>query len=517
MNKIELYRTHILINDYNLGDCTRIENCFRVYEPITHSYKYIGMEYDEENKQLYLPRGIDVMFIENCIGENAVNIDNYYPFQKFNGVQIKYMPRDNVQLTALKFMCGQEKYQRNKYLSQLGVNLNTGKGKTYASIASVAFLGIKTIIITYSTRLLDQWSKCIQEYTNVKQEEICMLTGSSKINRTLKEGGDRYKFLLVSHSTLASYAKANGGYDSIGDLFRELKIGIKIYDEAHICTNSMYSIDFHTDVFKTYYVTATPARSNEQENHILKFAFKNIPSIDLFDEESDPHTHVIAIKYNSHPDIRILNDCKNKYGLDRNKYTNYVVTSPWFYKLLTLLLNRIIHFGGKTLIYIGTIEAMDIVYDWIIKNFPEFRYNTCVLNSTVSDKEIANRNQIILSTTKSAGTGVDIRGLKRTIVLAEPFKSEVLCRQTLGRTRDYDTEYIEVVDRGFYNIPKWFNSKKPIYQKYGLTCKTMNLTDRRLDELYNDIMKQRIQWSWSTYNKPKVSPLIYERKCLRYY
>ena len=50
--------------------------------------------------------------------------------------------------------------------------------------------------------------------------------------------------------------------------------------------------------------------------------------------------------------------------------------------------------------------------------------------------------QLYLSTTKSAGLGEHIEHLKMTIVLAEPFKSNVIAQQTLGRTRDKNTVYI---------------------------------------------------------------------------
>ncbi len=42
---------------------------------------------------------------------------------------------------------------------------------------------------------------------------------------------------------------------------------------------------------------------------------------------------------------------------------------------------------------------------------------------------------------------LDIRDLKATIVLAEPL--EILAKQVLGRTRNDNTDCIEVVDDGF--------------------------------------------------------------------
>ena len=72
--------------------------------------------------------------------------------------------------------------------------------------------------------------------------------------------------------------------------------------------------------------------------------------------------------------------------------------------------------GGKTLMYIGTIEAMEIVYNWIITNYPQFAYNICMLNGYTEDKNIVNSNMIILSTTKSAGAAVDIKQDRKSVV-----------------------------------------------------------------------------------------------------
>lgn len=517
MNKIEIYRTKIVINNYDLGSCARLENCFKMYDPITHQEYYHGIEYIPERKQLLLPRGIDLFFVENIFECKAVSMEQYYDeFDTFNDIQIKYLPRDEDQQEALKFMVGKDRYRRNQYLSQLSVNLNTGKGKTYCSIATASYFGMKTIIITYSTKWLEQWRDFILEYTNTTQDEICMMIGGSKIARTLKEDNSKYKFILVTHSSLVSYAN-NNGWSSIGELFKQLRIGLKFYDESHLNFKSMAFIDYYTNTFKTYYITATPMRSNEYENMIFQLYMKNIPAIDLFHEDTDPHTNYLAIKYNSRPSVDDICGCKNKYGLDRNKYTNYIVHNEKFYQILTILMQRIINHGGKTLIYIGTIYGIEVVYNWIVNNYPEFSYNTCILNSNIEDKTIIDRCQIILSTTKSTGASIDIKYLKRTIVLAEPFKSEVLARQTLGRTRNGDTEYIEVVDKGFTMITKWFNEKKHIFNKYALSCKIINLNDKDLLEAYSKIYEYRMNRFVSP---PRKKPMLHytrTKKKLRYH
>ena len=110
---------------------------------------------------------------------------------------------------------------------------------------------------------------------------------------------------------------------------------------------------------------------------------------------------------------------------------------------------------GKTLFYIGTNDAILKIYQWLSDNYPEYIGDIGIYTSIAVDKQSEREKKLILSTTKSAGAAEDLPNLKMTIVLAEPFKSEVLARQTLGRTRDDDTLYIELVDLGFYKIKQY--------------------------------------------------------------
>ena len=89
MNKIEVFNTSIVINDYEFGDCTKLENYFKVYEPVTHSYYYYGMYYDEENKKLYLPKGIDIWLVEKLLETDAhVHVNSYYRYEVHEDIYI---------------------------------------------------------------------------------------------------------------------------------------------------------------------------------------------------------------------------------------------------------------------------------------------------------------------------------------------------------------------------------------------------------------------------------------------
>lgn len=160
----------------------------------------------------------------------------------------------------------------------------------------------------------------------------------------------------------------------------------------------------------------------------------------------------------------------------------------------------------KCLIYIGTNNAIEKVYNWISGNYPELYNNIGILSTLVDDecRRIAVNKRIILATTKSAGAGLDIKGLKLTVVLAEPFKSEILARQTLGRTRDNDTEYIELVDIGFSQCSKYYSYKKPIFLKYALSCREIMMKQDYIDMKSNELIKSRMIPTWySLFNNNK--------------
>jgi len=512
MNKIEVRHSCIVINDYELGDAPRIEKFFSVYDKLRHTSFPKARYYDEVNKKLYIPRGIDIFFVEKQLGCKAKLITKCDPCRKIPQIMIKYPPRDEVQKEAIRFILGKDEYSYTVSKSQLSINLNPGGGKTYLGVITAAYCSVLTMMITSSLDWIEQWKKRILQYTDIKKDEIYVIAGVGTIARILNGMNDftKYKFILASHDTIKSYGDKYG-WNKVSELFKLLGIGIKIYDEAHLNFDNICMIDAFTNTMKTLYLTATPARSNEDENIIYQMSFKNVPAIDLFNADTDPRTQYISMNYNSHPTAFDISRCKNPYGFDRNNYTNYVVTKPEFYKLIYILMDIARKKNGKTLIYIGTNWAMNIVYNWMNYHFPEYQGQIGIYNSTVpkETKQEQLNKKIILSTTKSCGAAVDIAGLVLTIVLAEPFKSEVLARQTLGRTRDSDTFYIEAIDRGFLAIKNYYKAKQPIFNKYATECKDVFITDAQIDNTFQQILANRQrEFEEYIYNLQQSTPMI---------
>lgn len=499
MAKINVKNTSIVIEDYDLGDSPELEDNFKVYDPLCHKYNMLGIYHIPETRQLILPRGLDIWKVKRYFKEKYHDVIPPHPYKEMNNVLIKYTPRDEQQKEALRFMIGVNEYEDNKLLPQLSVNLSTGKGKTYCSIATICYLKIKSIVITHSVTLLNQWKENIKEYTNLKDKDIMFITGSSTMNMILygkSMKAQEAQVFLCTHGTIQSFCKQYG-WDKLNDVFFSLGIGMKFFDEAHTNFNNMLMIDFFTNVYKTYYVTATPARSDWRENKIYQLSIKNVPSIDLFDEELDPHTDYIALKYNSKPSPMDISACRNAYGLDRNKYVDYVTKRDTFKNIMVIVMDMVIKSNGRVLIYVGTNKSILRVYQWIGTYYHQFIGDIGIFTSLVdrnSKIKIEKNKKIILSTTKSAGLGEHLEGLKLTIVLAEPFKSGVLAKQSLGRTRDPNTVYLEVVDLGFKQTRKYYYEKLPIFNKYALSVSDTTLEqyelERRAEKLLNEQKKK---------------------------
>lgn len=495
MSRIKVRNSCIIVEDYHLGDCVPLERNFQVYDMITHRYNTVGMYYDEVNNRLYLPRGLDIWKIQNYLGERSFDPEPCDRYYQIPDMLIKYKPRDDQQKEALRFMIGVNEYGSNANEPQISVNLNTGKGKTYCSIATIAYMRIKSIIITGSNTLLSQWKSNIIEYTNLSEKDIFWLDGSTTMNMVINKHSVKAKnasIFLCTHSTLKSYGDTYG-WDKVREVFQSLGIGMKFFDEAHTHFTNMLMVDFMTNVWKTYYVTATPNRSDWREDKIYQLSIKNVPGINLFDEDNDPHTEYIAIKWNSRPSAQQISMCKNSYGLDRNKYVGFIIRQPNFWSIMRVVMDLVIKCKGRVLMYIGTNEGVLALYKWIGTHYPEFIGDIGIYTSLL-DKQAKLKEKdkkLLISTTKSAGLGEHIEGLKMTVVVAEPFKSEVIARQTLGRTRDSGTLYVELVDLGFRQIRNFYYAKLPVFQKYAIGTSDVTIDQYELDRRSTLLAKDR--------------------------
>lgn len=483
LSKVEIRHTSVAISNYTRGDNPYMEKFLQVYDKGRFCQKDVAIYFDDKKNMVYLPSGIQRWFLEKHFGHHNITT-KVYPdnYMKSKQIQMKTKPRDDVQIEAIDFCIGADRHPGNRTKNQIFLNLNTGKGKTYVMIAVSAYFSVKTAILMYAQSWINQWKECILEYTDTTEKEIYIIMGSWSIKKILTGQVDprKYKYFLMTLSTLQEYGKENG-WEEVHKLFKMLYIGLKIYDEAHMRPENIFLIDFYTDVFKTFYVTATPMLSDPYKNIVFQRAYSTVPKINLFNEKTDPHTDYQVIYFNSRPNAVDLSRCQTKYGFNIIWYANYLPTKPIYYHLLWVIMDDLIHKlspTGKILIYIGTNQSIMMTYHWLKYMYP---LHTIGIFTTIYSKEEKKeqlKKQIILSTTKSAGLAVDIKGLEFTLDIDDPAKSPVVVRQKLGRTRDWDTLFIDVIDVGFPALRRFAQERLKVFKKYARNMfPPINLTD----------------------------------------
>lgn len=512
MYTVEIRSTCMVLHNYEPGDNERLEKSLSIWDKSKHKYYPVARYYDSKNKKLYVCKGLELWLVIPSFARNTVSQTPPDQYDNIGQVLLKTQPRDERQYEAIRFCLGMDQYYSNRNLSQLSLNLIMGAGKSFVAIFCFAFYAIRTMVITSSVSWLEQWKEKILEYTNLRAEEIYIISGSNSIENLFngKVNRKKIKFYLSTHSTLHSWGK-NHGWNKLRQLFQDLRIGIKIYDEAHLYFDNICRIDFFSNVWKTYYLTATPLKSDFYQNIIYQKCFATVPKINLFDEINDPHTSYLAILFNSHPSAFSLDKCNNstKYGFSIMEYIDYFEKTEVYFKLLQIVLIHCftnIKPDEKILIYIGKNSAILNTYYWIRYHY----YNISVgiyTSLTKDSKKSQLDNTVILTTTKSASALLDIPKLKKVVIFCEPFNSAVLAQQILGRTRDKDTEMIEMVDCGFQRIKEWYiNKKRNVYTKYATEVNEIAYTESEINNIIYNIERQ--QKERRELNKPTLKQIV---------
>lgn len=468
--RIIVKHSSVIIENYNLGDCYQLEKMLSIYDDLYHKIKPYYY-YDEENKELRIPRGVNIPYLESFF---KVPVKTIYECDEYDKVsyKLKTFPRNELQQKSISFLIGENEFAYTKQQSQLALNLDTGDGKTYSVIAALTLMNIKSIIITNIDRIKMQWYESFLHFTTLDQNHIYNIDSSSKMDRILqgKEKLDKVKVFLVNHRSIFSFGKKYG-WDKVSELFKTIKVGVKVYDEAHLEFKNILKTDYYTNTFKTFYLTANFEKSDRIETNIYKNAFSSVLKFGA-DTRKDKERHIIYMPYifNSKPDYCDKLKIKSKKGFDRNKYSDYHQEKHYLFDICTNLIDKYKSKNKDTsvMVLFSKIDMVDLYLERIRKEFPEYRVGA--LHSKISPEDRIDIDQcdIIVSTPKSAGTGTDIKKLG-CLIMTEPYSSKITANQVSGRLRylgdNRDSFYIELVDKGFEKVHDMYSYRMKFLKK----------------------------------------------------
>lgn len=379
--------------------------------------------------QTYLP-GYQGVFLQPNQGRSS------YPFT----VHLDHLRPQQEQFLE------EAKFYTSKGCRRIFCNMQTGYGKTISMICMMSYHHMKTVIITYVDNLMKQWIDSIKSVTDFPEERILQVKGSATLEKIRDDPFDYegYDIFLISHELLSSYGKRYG-YEKISQIFSDLGIGVKIYDEAHHSIRSMIAIDSYTNVEYTYYLTADYNQSNDSKMRKYRTIFKGVPILPSSNKGSR-YVTCLSMIFDSHPPFSDYQ--KIQFGLESGfsilDYSKYQIRNPYIYRCIDQILDKLFRSDkfsedGRILIFTTLIDGVKLIYDHILNKYGEISGGIAMHYSEMEpeDKEYAkNQARVIVATYGSFGVGVDSPNIQ--CVISCDMISRIQANQAAGRVRPSD-------------------------------------------------------------------------------
>lgn len=338
---------------------------------------------------------------------------------------------------------------------------------TFIATYSIAQLHMKPLIVAPSTLLKNQWIENIED-CGIPRDEIA----------TTIYDGPKKKFCVVTISSIENALRDD--WEGLWRAVEQSRFGIKIVDEAHLHLKGMLKFDALCNIKHNWYLSATLGRSSDEEDVILNTALLDAERFvgnAKYEEYQTEYIHIYQqdIHYNLPQKLCSETFKFGKKGLIRATYYQALMLYgggvPFMKNIVTMVkkAKEITKSDKKILVLLPMINIIERVLK-ILNSDPYFKgLNIVMVDGSVSIAEKRKRlddGDIILSTTQSMGTGVDIQNLIAVVnfdQLASPITSE----QIVGRLRNrgFDTVYIDICDIVKYakTLENWGKRRRQLY------------------------------------------------------
>lgn len=493
---ITKYRNYYEITDYKMskwdkdkrvmtGTCAKLDNKFLCFEFWNgHLNKRDNLKlYDRKNKILRLPIGVDFKLVQDLLytaGNEWEFIDKseeyVSPHEISYDIDTNYKVRNIYQAEGIDFLTNKDLF----YSRMLA--LATGYGKTY--VAVMAAFRLKMPIMIISETLCDQWIERIQQYTSCRMNlrDIVLVKGTNNLmNLLTKKSFHQASFYITTSSTLSS-AIERYGKSVINQVFERLGIGIKCFDEYHLHFYQNVFIDMMIHTKYTWYLTATPTRTDKSEKNVFNFIMTNIPMYGLQTFNIDTYFNFRLINYNTHPNDYEIQRCIISKGLSPVLYWNYIFKDKnrlmYITNILKTLIDELLDEDEdmKIIIYLAKLEHITTIKQYLESYYKDTDLKFGNYTSIISDKRKKRREinrNIIFTTLGSGGVGLDVPNLRASLCLV-PFTSSITCSQVIGRLRYIEGKelyFYDFIDEGFKTMEWQRRKRMTIYKKKAKTIK----------------------------------------------
>lgn len=342
-----------------------------------------------------------------------------------------------------------------------------GQGKTLVSTA--AAIAADGPILLVLGLLIDQWIKSFLTHTTLKREELYVCQGFESIKNLweMLDNGFKPKLVIFSTRTLVLYAIDRPmPYNQIRtyqDLQKKIGFTTKIIDECHLNFYANVQIDLCSNIARNIYLSATYSRSDYQGKAIFDMVYP--PEVRYGEELAEKYTSVLIGQYHLQLAESVLSRFKREKGYLHALYEKYLLQHPKSYlkmfedEILIPLMDQFYFTikkpGQRLLILCKTRKFVEALTAYLAPICKQHKANLSLYFAGERGKAGKQENllaDVIISTTNSCSTGVDIKGLK-TCINTVSFASEPLAAQTMGRLRKIPNEETIFIDLWNGEIP----------------------------------------------------------------
>ncbi|QNI21072.1 DNA helicase [Vibrio phage vB_pir03] len=359
----------------------------------------------------------------------------YKPVEIENLMREEFKPRDK-QKPAVEFLSKIDEVNRV-------IDAATGFGKSFLGLNTAMNCKQRAAFIMEPGHI-KTWLNSIPEQTHLKKSDIVVVQGSASIRAVVdlqRAGQLDYKLLFFSATTLRNFYKTyeemmEYDYDfPPQDLFEFLEVGTIIRDEVHESIHSLVRQVIYTHVPRVIFLSATLVSDNAFINKVYERVF---PKKDRWKSEDNKHICVRSVLYDMYDPKNVIK-FKGFRGYSHVKYEQSIMKKP---KILEQYLDFLAGMlrgsfmknykeGCKFLMICSTKEMCRLVTERFRQEVGDLTVG-CYIHGA-KDEELYERD-IIVSTPKGAGTGVDIPNLS-VGWLTVGLSSTQLSRQIMGRLR----------------------------------------------------------------------------------
>ena len=318
---------------------------------------------------------------------------------------------------------------------------------TFMSSYAIQQLHLKPLIIAPTANLKNQWIENFEDF-GIERKDIA----------TNIHDGKNKKMTIVTIASLGNELRKD--WKALMKSIEDARYGIKVIDEAHLALKAIMRFDAICNIKHNWYLSATLGRSSIEEDDILNRMYLDAERFvgnASYEEYQKEYINIYLQDIYYHAPRGLC----EKYlrfgakGLIKASYYNmlmhYQDGRPFLNNVIrmTKIARQTETYDGRILILLPMLEIIDTVAG-MMKRDPFFSGKKIgIINGKIPmrDRVESMECDYILSTSASAGTGVDFKNLG-CVVNFDQAASLIITEQIVVRLRDRGKEcwYFDIRD-----------------------------------------------------------------------